>query len=267
MNIINSLFQYLVDAEYLRRNPMTLMRKRVRVSETLESKSLKRQEKILSPRQWGLIIETLEQMPESNYTEKREKYRTKMIIAMLYYLGMRVSDLVNATWSSFKTIHDNWWIEVIGKGAKRAVLPVATKLLEEVKNFRVFQGLAAYPKPDEDFAVIPPWRSGQGLSARQINYVLKALAVSTLQRIKPEHDDVEKFISFSAHKIRHVMGSDLARANLSTDIRKQLMRHAKIETTLEYSTLSKGELHHAINQLSHADSTREAIEPMQMANS
>jgi hypothetical protein len=35
------------------------------------------------------------------------------------------------------------------------------------------------------------------------------------------------------------MGSDLARANLSTDIRKQLMKHSKIEATLEYSHLSQ----------------------------
>lgn len=249
MNIINSLFQYLVDAEYLRRNPMTLMRKRVRESETLEARSLKRQEKILSPRQWQLLVETLEQMPEINCNEKREKYRAKLIIAMLYYMGLRVSDLVNAKWPDFKTIQDNWWFEVIGKGGKHALLPVAVRLLDEIKRFREFSGLGLYPNPDDDFAVVPSWRSGTGLSARQINYVLKTLALATLQRIKPEHDDVEKFTAFSAHKIRHIMGSDLARANLSTDIRKQLMRHSKIETTLEYSLLSNHELLISINKL------------------
>lgn len=249
MNIINSLFQYLVDAEYLRRNPLTLMRKRVRQSETLEAKSLKRQEKILSPRQWQLLLETLEQMPESSYNEKREKYRAKLIIAMLYYMGLRVSDLVNAKWSDFKTIQDNWWFEVIGKGGKHALLPVATKLFDEIKQFREFFGLGLYPNPNDDFAVIPSWRSGGGLSARQINHVLKSLALATLQRIKPEHDDVEKLTAFSAHKIRHIMGSDLAKANLSMDIRKHLMRHSKIETTLEYSHLNQKELFSAINRL------------------
>ena len=238
-----------MDAEYLRRNPMQLMRKRVRESETLEARSLKRQEKILSPRQWQLLLETLEQMPESDYAQKREKYRTKLIVAMLYYMGLRLSDLVNAKWSDFKTIQDNWWFEVTGKGGKHALLPVATKLLDEIKMFRVFFGLGLYPNPDDSFAVIPSWKSGGGIGARQINHVLKSLALATLQRIKPEHDDVERFTAFSAHKIRHIMGSDLARANLSTDIRKQLMRHSKVETTLEYSHLSSIDLHHAINQM------------------
>ena len=116
VNIVNSLLQYLLDAEYLRCNPMQLMRKRVRESETLEARSLKRQEKILSPRQWRLLIETLEAMPEDNYNQQREKHRTKLIIAMLYYMGLRLSDLVGAKWWDFKTIHDNWWFEVVGKG-------------------------------------------------------------------------------------------------------------------------------------------------------
>jgi site-specific recombinase XerD len=250
INIINSLLQYLVDAEYLRRNPMQLMRKRVRESETMEAKSLKRQEKILSPRQWTLLIETLESLPEKNYSEKREKHRTKMIIAMSYYMGLRVSDLVNAKWSDFKTIHDNWWFEVTGKGGKHALLPVSIRLLEQIKSYREFFSLPLYPKQDEEMSVLRSWRSGGSIRARQVNNVLKSLALKTLERIKPEHDDLEKFTAFSAHKIRHVMGSDLARDNLSTDIRKQLMRHAKIETTLEYSHLTGGELHSSIEKIS-----------------
>lgn len=250
INIVNSLFQYLVDAEYWRRNPMQLMRKRVRESETMEAKSLKRQEKILSPRQWQLLIETMEAMPETNYNQQREKHRIKLIIAMLYYMGLRISDLVNAKWSDFKTIHDNWWFEVVGKGGKHALLPVSTRLLEQIKAYREFFKLPLYPKPDEEMSVLLSWRSGGNIGARQVNAILKGLALATLQRIQPEHDDVEKFTAFSAHKIRHIMGSDLARANLSTDIRKQLMRHSKIETTLEYSHLSGRELFQAIATLS-----------------
>jgi integrase len=249
INIINSLFRYLVDAEYLRRNPMQLMRKRVRESETMEAKSLKRQEKILSPRQWQLLIETLEAMPETNYNEQREKHRIKLIIAMLYYMGRRISDLLNAKWSDFKTIHDNWWFEVVGKGGKHALLPVSTRLLEQIKSYREFFKLPLYPKPDEEMSVLLSWRSGGNIGARQVNAILKGLALATLERIEPEYDDVEKLTAFSAHKIRHIMGSDLARANLSTDIRKQLMRHSKIETTLEYSHLSQFEAHNAINNL------------------
>jgi site-specific recombinase XerD len=249
INIINSLFRYLVDAEYLRRNPMQLMRKRVRESETMEAKSLKRQEKILSPRQWQLLIETLEAMPESNYNEQREKHRIKLIIAMLYYMGLRISDLVNAKWADFKTIHDNWWFEVVGKGGKHALLPVSTRLLEQIKSYREFFKLPLYPKPHEEMSVLLSWRSGGNIGARQVNAILKGLALVTLERIQPEHDDVEKFTAFSAHKIRHIMGSDLARANLSADIRKQLMRHSKIDTTLEYSHLSSKELQLAVDKL------------------
>jgi site-specific recombinase XerD len=164
-------------------------------------------------------------------------------------MGLRVSDLVNPKWSAFKTIQDNWWFEVIGKGGKHAFLRGATKLLDEIKRFREFFGLGLYPNPEDNFSVIPTWRSGEGLSARQVNHVLKSLALGTLRRIKLEHDNVEKFTAFSAHKIRHIMGSDLAKANLSTDIRKQLMRHSKIETTLEYSHLSHTELIKSINSI------------------
>ena len=46
------------------------------------------------------------------------------------------------------------------------------------------------------------------------------------------------------------MGSDLARANLPSHTRRKLMRHSKLETTLEYSHLSETEMHEAINRLS-----------------
>lgn len=169
---------------------------------------------------------------------------------MLYYLRLRISDLVNAKWSDFKTSHDNWWFEVVGKGGKHALLPVSTRLLEQIQSYRELFKLPLYPKPDEEISVLLSWRSGGNIRARQVNAILKKLALATLERIKPEHDDVEKFTAFSAHKIRHVMGSDLARTNLSTDIRRLLMRHSKIETTLEYSHLSEKELHDSIENLS-----------------
>lgn len=248
MNIIYSMFQYLVDAEYLRRNPMTLMRKRVRESETLEVKALKRQTMILSPRQWGLINETVVLWPEDNYSEQRKKQRVTLILAMQYYLMLRVSDLANATWLSFKVSQDKWWFHVIGKGNKEALLPVPDKLLEVIKAYRTFFGMSAYPS-DEEQSVLISWRSGEGIGARQINHILKTLALETLERISPLHDDAEKLTAFSSHKVRHVAGADLVRAKLPADMRRQLMRHSKLETTLEYSHLSDNELHQAINQL------------------
>jgi integrase len=249
VNCIYSLFDYLETAQYLRRNPMKLMRNRVRSSETLEVRALNRQAGILSPRQWGLLIETMRQMPEATYDERREKLRTQLIIGMLYFLGLRVSDLVNAKWQDFRVVNDKWWFEVVGKGNKKALLPVTTQLLDIIKTYRWFFKISELPVNGEKIRVIISWRGTGGIEARQINNILKKLAVSALQRIKPEHDDVEKLSAFSAHKIRHIMGSDLARAQLSTDARRKLMRHSKIETTLEYSHLSHNELHEAIEKL------------------
>lgn len=249
VNCIYSLFDYLETAQYLRRNPMKLMRNRVRSSETLEVKALNRQAIIFSPRQWGLLIETMQELPETTYEERREKIRTQLIIGMLYFLGLRISDLVNAKWQDFRVVNDKWWFNVIGKGNKKALQPVATQLLDIIKSYRKFFKLKELPVNGEDISVITSWRGADGIKARHINTILKDLANATLERIKPEHDDEEKFSAFSAHKIRHIMGSDLARAQLSTDARRKLMRHSKMETTLEYSHLSDQELHLAIDKL------------------
>jgi integrase len=253
ISVINSLFTYLEQAQYLRRNPIALMRNRVRSKETVEVKALKLLSKILSPRQWSLLNETVSLLPEDTYKARREKYRTQLIIGMFYYLGLRVADLTSGQWNDFKFINGKWWYEIVGKGNKHTLLPVAERLLEIIKESRVFFGYSELPQSDEAIKIIPSWRGCNGLTARQVNHLLKDLAKKTLGRISPQDNDVEKFIGFSSHKIRHVLGSELRRAELPLESRQKLLRHSKVETTLLYSQLDENELHEAINQVSHFD--------------
>ncbi len=84
---------------------------------------------ILEDDEWAAILAILAGVPEQNEEEKFYKQRLKMIIYLLYFTGVRVSELVHCDWSHFKKVRGNWWLYVIGKGSKQGKIPINDALL------------------------------------------------------------------------------------------------------------------------------------------
>jgi len=102
LNIISSLFKYLSDACYLRKNPFALCVREKYASDTTHFTTL---ERIPTKQEWELILHTLKTWPN-----EKEKVRLKFIIAILFYTGMRLSELASLQWSSFHHTQAGWSI-------------------------------------------------------------------------------------------------------------------------------------------------------------
>jgi len=234
ISIINSLMTYLVDAGYLQANPLRLLRKAKRRPQ-LEERKIEVQARILEPEEWEAMLESMNSMPEATPHEKDEKYRLRFIVAMLYFLGLRVGELTSHTWNAFQRINGRWWFIVRGKGDKLGKVPVNAALLEVVQEFRRQMRMPDLPAHGEDAPLVPSWRHAGGLQPRAINVLLKRLAVETAERHFQDKPTTQaKLIKFSAHWLRHLSATMQDRAGIPFAHVRSNLRHQSDETTRTY---------------------------------
>lgn len=235
LSAIDSLFNYLVYAQYLLFNPLGLIRKRS-VSKKINdlSGAFKLQERILDLEEWNVMLDVMENLPEGSPDEKKEKMRLQFLVKILYYLGLRIEELSTHTWGAFKKIENQWWFFVIGKGSKPAKIPVNDELLRVIIHYRIFLHKAPLPTPDETAPLIHSFRTGQKISMRHMNTVLKTLALETAKKFTHQPEKEKKLKKFSAHWLRHLSASMQDRTGIAFKHIRGNLRHENDETTRRY---------------------------------
>lgn len=245
LSIIDSLLNYLVDARYLSFNPFTLMRKRHLRAKPLRSAEFKIQERMLSIEEWHTMLDTLNNFPNVDDAQKNEKARLTFLVNILYFLGLRINELATHTWNAFRRMDDRWWFYVLGKGDKEGRIPVNDELLRAVIIYRTYLKKSPYPSINEETPLIISFTTSKAITPRQINKLLKKLAIETAKKFPNEANKVNKLRKFSAHWLRHLSASMQDRAGIAFKHIRANHRHENDETTRRYV--------HAIDQERHQD--------------
>jgi len=154
LTIINSLMSYLCEARYLEHNPLALMRRLKRRNVTMEEQRLRVYERILTDDEWRAVVQTIDEWPDNTDDDKAYKARLKLIVGLLFFLGLRVGDITNSTWQAFRKVNDKWWFFVKGKGDKLAKIPVNNELLKTIIDYRVHFDMTVYPHADDDSPLV-----------------------------------------------------------------------------------------------------------------
>lgn len=244
ISCIDSLFSYLVDARYLAFNPLTLIRKKhSRRFSQMESFAL--QERMLTLEEWHSMLDTMESLPEQEIFQKLEKERLRFIVNVLYFLGLRIHELSTHTWNSFRKIENDWWFYVMGKGDKLGMIPVCDELLRAVVVYRACLKKSPYPSPNEASPLISSLANNKAITPRQINKILKKLALETSKKFEDKPEIIKKLKKFSAHWLRHLSASMQDRVGIQFKHIRANHRHENDETTRRYV--------HAINRERHKD--------------
>ncbi len=242
---IDSLFTYLVEARYLAFNPLSLMRKRHAKTQPMQASELTPHERMLTLDEWDAMLDTLEIFPESTTREKFEKVRLTFLVKILFFLGLRINELATHTWNAFRQVENDWWFYVVGKGNKVGRIPVNDELLRAVISYRAYLKKSPYPSIDETTPLIATFKTGKPITARQINKLLKKLAIETTKKFINKPEKVKKLEKFSAHWLRHLSASMQDRAGVSFKHIRANHRHENDETTRRYV--------HAIDKERHQD--------------
>lgn len=250
ISAIDSLLNYLVDARYLAFNPLSLMRKKRTRIKRIEPRELALQERILTIDEWHAMLETLDEYPEATHPEKNDKERLKFLIAILFFLGLRINELATHTWNAFRKIDDLWWFYVVGKGDKLGRIPVNDELLRAVITYRAHLKKPPYPSTDEITPLIASVTTGDAITPRQINKLLKKLAIKTATKFINQPEKAKKLKKFSAHWLRHLSATMQDKVGIAFKHIRANHRHENDETTRQYVHAVDKERHQDMQKLS-----------------
>ena len=230
---LNSLLNFLVDANYLRSNPLKLLRKTNKFIDFTEQK-YKVWERMLEEDEWQAVQLALQQMPEEQGMEIDNKMRTQFLFAMLYFLGLRINEVATHTWGSFRKRNDQWWFFVKGKGGKLGHIPVNEQLLSYVKNYRLHLGKSLLPKTNETEALLVSGITKNPLKVGQLYNLVKIIANQAAEYFPNDISKQEKLKKLSPHWLRHLSASHQDKVGIPTSIIQANHRHSSMQTTQIY---------------------------------
>lgn len=238
----------MVKARYLEFNPFSLMSFSQPLLNDQELRKSEIQERILTAEEWNALLETLKNMPESNNEELKNKLLLKLLIYLLFFLGLRISEVEQSTWNAFREIEGKWWFFVIGKGRCHGKIPVHDQLLDCIRAYRLSHDLSPSSRkdlPDRDMPILCNFKIGQAYTSRYMNYLLKEIAGKAAEQFKNQPKKAEKLKKFSAHWLRHLSASMQDQAGISFKHIRENHRHVNDATTRLYV--------HAFDKDRHAD--------------
>lgn len=244
MAAINSLMSYLVDAGYLLGNPLGLIRQRRRkmsaeVSGPLRAvastEEVDKIERFLDTQMWQAVTDAIEAMPKDAERGRDEYERARFIAATLYMLAPRAGELESHRMNSFREERGLWWWYVVGKGGKKAKVPVADDMLQALIRYRKYLGLTAVPRRDDETPLLVSVKNGSPITARRLNQILKKIfnAAADLLPDDAEHKK-EKLRAASAHWGRHTGITAKLDSGIDERFVQKDARHTDARTTQRY---------------------------------
>lgn len=244
MAAINSLMRYLVDAGYLLGNPLGLIRQRRRKMSAdagggpravVSTEEVEKIERFLDEQMWQAVTEAIEAMPRDAERGRDEYERARFIAATLYMLAPRAGELESHRMNSFREERGLWWWHVVGKGGKKAKVPVADDMLQALIRYRKHLGLSAVPRRDDTTPLLVSVKDGSPITARRLNQILKKIfaAAADLLPSDAEHKK-EKLRAASAHWGRHTGITAKLDSGIDERFVQKDARHTDARTTQRY---------------------------------
>ena len=200
---IKSLFSFGVKTGYLRANPASMI-KTIKAKETLN-------ERILTEEDVKKLIAAAKNECDlpCRYAE-----RNRLILIMLYLLGLRISELVGLNWSDFQpTKSGEIAVTFLGKGSKTRTL-----LIDKL----VWKQLLLLPKSDKCDAVFLS-RFNNRLDRHAIHRMIKDASIRA--GINPK---------VSAHWLRHSHSTHSLNNGADIELLMKSLGHSSLAVTSKY---------------------------------
>jgi integrase/recombinase XerD len=171
-----------------------------------------------------LSIEEIDTLVESFDLSRPDGYRNKTMVEMLYGCGLRVSELVNLSFSDL-LLKDNL-IKVIGKGEKQRLIPIGLHTLNILQHYLSGDRNHAEAKPGHEHIVFLN-RRGRKLTRVMIFIIIKnqCKKLGWKKKVGP-------------HTFRHSFATHLVEGGADLRAVQSMLGHESITTTEIYTHLS-----------------------------
>ena len=156
---------------------------------------------------------------EVRFPDDWEGWTDRLLLALLYHSGMRLSELINLKEGQVDA--GNRTIKVLGKGNKERVIPVSAGLMEAIRDYVEKKG-SLFERADREVLLVG--KKGKKLYAK---YVYRAVRdylgrVTTIEKKSP-------------HVLRHTFATHLMNAGAELNSVKELLGHASLAATQVYT--------------------------------
>ena len=244
MAAINSLMRYLVDAGYLAGNPLGLIRQRRRKMaaesagpiQAVVTHRRSREDRTFSRRGNVAVGDPRDRADAAVEPSEIDEYeRARFIGAVLYMLAPRAGELETHRMNSFREERGRWWWHVVGKGGKKARVPVADDMLQALMRYRKYLGLSVVPKRTDTTPILVSLKDRSPITARRLNQILKKIFAQAADLLPPESEHKrEKLRSASAHWGRHTGITAKLDSGIGERYVQKDARHSDARTTRRY---------------------------------
>lgn len=246
LTILDSFFNYLVQANYLIGNPLAVDRRRKKRQDRTPNII----DRYLEKDEINATLTALNEYPADTETRSFQAIRARYIILLLFYTGLRIAESANHTMGDFKQRKDRWFLRVIGKGKKLREIPIPDVLLDALADFRKMVGLTS-PQPtfQEATPLIPMRNLTDTISTRRIDQILKWAFNLGAEQFPNAPHKASKLQAASAHWLRHSYVTYLLEAGASLKVAQENAGHADVSTTMHYTHVAETDRHEATNQI------------------
>jgi site-specific recombinase XerD len=241
--ILDSMFGWLVEAGYLRGNPLGLLRQRRR-------RPAQHVTRYLPAAMWQHVKDYVAAMPEDDPAQQRDKARARWLTTLFYLMGLRISEVAAGTMGNFvRELGTDGtrrhWLEVVGKGLKYRRIPVSDELLAELTRYRQAHGLEPLPVRSEVTPLLLPFRrraghtSGEGVNRKTVHNAIKAVFGKAADWAEARGGEsvghAAHLREASAHWLRHTAASHMLDSRMDLRTVRDNLGHDSINTTSQYA--------------------------------
>lgn len=248
--VVNALLSYLVDAGYLSGNPLSLIRRRNKKLRP-ETQEALAQERFLDQATWNILKSYISELPRETNRQIATYERTRFLFHFLYLLAPRVSEVSSHPMNSFREFRGKWWWFAIGKGNKKAKVPVNNEMLDALMRYRRFLELPDLPAESDSSPLLRSIKGTNGITPNMVYRIVKSTvsgAAETIQDTAPIQ--AEKLNKASTHWFRHTSVTHGDDAGVGLKYLNRSARHDKLETTAMYQHAEDDRWHNEWQKLS-----------------
>lgn len=160
--------------------------------------------------------------------------RDRALIITLLYQGLRIGEAAALKMGNLD--FEERILRVIGKGDKERIVPLHERTIEAINDY-----LDHWEDPEASFdrPESPLWRT----------LTNAPLGRDAARKAVQRHLDRAGLFKATPHKLRHTFGTRLANAEVDLLLIRDLMGHATIATTQQYTHVQRERMRSAIDQL------------------
>jgi integrase len=232
--ILQGMYSWLVEAGWVAHNPFRLMRDK---SRRLNNQT-RQVERYFEQPLWAWFWRWLHRpLPSTNPREHFERIRHQVIFAFAYLLAPRISEMAAAQMGDFYCREGRWWWQVVGKGDKRADVPVPDDFFIYLTEWRNTLGLPPKPQHQEATPLLRALDGKRGIGDNQLYRLIRESFKNAAKALEDEAGApayIAALQNATPHWLRHTAITHQAQAGVSLHYLAESARHARLETTSRY---------------------------------